>query len=158
MEEWRSGFPPIPGVIRPSACNGFDGVEAGAYAVLVPATDEDGNEIAGLRAPMVAAPLGTYTGWNIRSRGYGYGAMHGFDGSSIAFPDTAEEAAMLGDPRKSILGRYGSANEYVARIRSVAEELIADGFMLEEDLERTLELAADWGRPRHDVRLPASSA
>lgn len=157
VAEWRAGFPLIPGVILPSQPNGFDGAEANAYAVLVPATDQDGNEIAGVRAPMVAVPLATYTGWNIRSRGYGYGAMHGFNGSTIPLPDTAEEAAMLGDPRQPVLQRYGSADKYVARSRSAAAELIADGFMLEEDLERTLALAADWGRPRHEVRLPTSN-
>ncbi|MDF3061605.1 MAG: hypothetical protein K0S06_1714 [Microvirga sp.] len=152
---WRAAFPNIPGVIAPRAPNGFDGAQAGAYAVLVPAVDADGNEIAGIRAPMVAAPLATYTGWNIRSRGFGHGAMHGFDGATIALPDTAEGAAMVGDPRRPILERYGSAEGYVARIRTAAEALIADGFMLEEDLEPTLALARDWGRPRHDVSLPA---
>ena len=33
--------------------------------------DRDGNEQAGVRAPMVAAPLATYTGWNLRTRGHG---------------------------------------------------------------------------------------
>jgi hypothetical protein len=114
----------------------------------------DGNEIGGIRPPMVAAPLGTYTGWNIRSPGFGYGMMHGFNGSYIAFPGTPDEATATGDPREAILSRYDSAAEYVARVRTAAEQLIRDGFMLEEDLERTIELAADWGRPRHAVRLP----
>ena len=39
------------------------------YPVLVPAVDADGNEIAGVRAPMIAAPVGTFAGWNIRRRG-----------------------------------------------------------------------------------------
>ena len=33
---------------------------------LVSAVDEDGNEVAGIRLPAVAAPLATYTGWNPR--------------------------------------------------------------------------------------------
>ena len=37
-----------------------------SYAVLVPAADADGNDKAGVRAPMVQAPLATYTGWNLR--------------------------------------------------------------------------------------------
>ena len=35
------------------------------YTVLVPSVDRDGNDVPGVRAPMVAAPLGTYTGWNL---------------------------------------------------------------------------------------------
>ena len=123
--------------------------------MLVPAVDPDGNEIAGIRAPMVAAPLATYTGWNVRSRGFGHGAMHGFDGATIAFPETVDEVAATGDPRRPILERYGRSDGYVARIRAAAEALIAEGFMLEEDLEPTLALAGDWGRPRHDLSLPA---
>ena len=75
--------------------------------MLVPAVDPDGNEIAGVGLPMVAAPLATYTGWNVRSRGFGHGAMHGFDGATIAFPETVDEVAATGDPRRPILERYG---------------------------------------------------
>ena len=155
VEAWRSAFPQIPGALAPRTPNGFDGSAAEAYAVLVPAVDPDGNEIAGIRAPMVAAPLATYTGWNVRSRGFGHGAMHGFDGATIAFPETVDEVAATGDPRRPILERYGRSDGYVARIRAAAEALIAEGFMLEEDLEPTLALAGDWGRPRHDLSLPA---
>ena len=155
VEAWRSAFPRIPGALAPRTPNGFDGSTAEAYAVLVPAVDPDGNEIAGIRAPMVAAPLATYTGWNVRSRGFGHGAMHGFDGATIVFPETVDEVAATGDPRRPILERYGRGDGYVARIRAAAETLIAEGFMLEEDLEPTLALAGDWGRPRHDLSLPA---
>ncbi len=34
------------------------------FVVLVPQVDADGNEEGGVRLPEVAAPLGTYTGWN----------------------------------------------------------------------------------------------
>lgn len=138
FEDWRAAFPNVPGVIVPHAPNGFDGPQADAYTVLVPAVDVDGNENSGIRAPMVAVPLATYTGWNIRSRGYGYGAMHGFDGSTIPLPDRAEDAAMVGDPRRPIFERYSSIEEYLAHIRAAAEALIIEGFMLEEDLEPTL--------------------
>ena len=36
------------------------------YVDLVSAIDADGNEVAGIRLPAVAAPLATYTGWNPR--------------------------------------------------------------------------------------------
>ena len=58
------------------------------YTVLVPSVDRDGNDIPGVRAPMVAAPLGTYTGWNLRARGHGHGAQLRFEGSYIPFPES----------------------------------------------------------------------
>ena len=58
------------------------------YTVLVPSVDRDGNDVPGVRAPMVAAPLGTYTGWNLRARGHGHGAQLRFEGSYIPFPES----------------------------------------------------------------------
>jgi hypothetical protein len=173
VEEWRREFPQIPGVstprapsalplldFGPQAENGIlkeppDIVSGGGYTILVPAVCEDGNDRAGVRAPMVAAPLGTYCGWNLRARGFGYGAMHEFSGSYIPLPETAEERHATGDPRRSILERYPSVEAYVDAITAAARRLVEDGLMLEEDVERAAAAAADWGRPRHDLRLPA---
>ena len=41
---------------------------AGAWPFLVPQVDEDGNELAGIRLPDQAVPIGTLTGWNFRDR------------------------------------------------------------------------------------------
>jgi hypothetical protein len=38
-------------------------------------------------------------------------------------------------------------------IALAARQLVEQGLMLEEDVERAAAAAADWGRPRHDVRL-----
>lgn len=173
MAEYRARFPAIPGVALPVAPNELRLVDYGPhfdegreiaeppvvhtdkeYAVLVPAPDATGNDIAGVRAPMVEAPLATYTGWNLRARGHGAGALHEFSGSTIPLPESAEERAMTGDPRPSILERYGDAEGYVAAIRAAAERLVAESFLLEEDIERAVATARDWGRPRHDTRLP----
>ena len=172
FETWKSQFPQIPGVMIPSGANalplydfgpdfenGLLGKEppgvchAGGYAILVPAVDADGNEVAGVRAPMVEAPLGTCTGWNLRAREYGHGAMHEFTGSYIPFPDTDSEAAMTGDPRASVLARHGNASGYVKAIEAAARRLVDDRLMLEEDVERVVARAQDWGQPLHDVRL-----
>ena len=123
------------------------------YTILVPAVDADGNDVAGIRAPMVQAPLGTYLGWNIRARGFSEGATHEFSGSYIPLPEDDQVRAATGDPRESILARYGSAEGYVAAIEKAARELVAEGLMLEEDVERCAARAADWGRPLHDVKL-----
>ena len=171
-EEWRSQFPNIPGVATPRGPNRLPLYDFGpdferglltreppavadatGYPVLVPAVDADGNDIAGVRAPMVEAPLGTCTGWNLRARGFGAGAMHEFTGSYIPFPDTNAEAAMTGDPRPSVLARYGDAAGYRRAIEAAARRLVDERLMLEEDIERVVARAWDWGRPLYDVRL-----
>ena len=102
---------------------------------------------------LVEAPLATYTGWNLRARGFGHGAMHEFTGSTIALPETEAERAITGDPRRSIEERYGNAAGYVAAIRAAAEKLVAARLMIAEDVARCVAAAADWSRPRHDVGL-----
>ena len=53
----------------------------------MPKTDEDGNEIAGIRLPDVTVPLATYTGWSLRSGAHANdGCEHA--GQMIAFPKT----------------------------------------------------------------------
>ena len=172
FEAWKSQFPHIPGVMIPSGANSLplydfgpdfesglltreppDVAQAGGYAVLVPAVDSDGNDVAGVRAPMVQAPLGTCTGWNLRARGFGHGAMHEFTGSYIPLPDTDSEAAMTGDPRASVLARYRNAEGYEAAIEAAARRLVDERLMLEEDVERVVARARNWSRPLHDVRL-----
>ena len=102
---------------------------------------------------MVQAPLATYTGWNLRARGFGHGAMFEFNGSTIAFPNSDAERRATGDPRASIEERYGDQGGYVRAIEAAARRLVDEGFMLEEDLERCVHAARHWGAPRHDVRL-----
>ena len=38
----------------------------GAFRPLVLQVDRDGNELAGIRLPVIGVPLATYTGWNLR--------------------------------------------------------------------------------------------
>ena len=171
MAEWLRQFPRIPGVAVPSAPSDLPRLEFGqafasgilqepptvlpgsGYAVLIPAVDADGNDVAGVRAPMVEAPLATYTGWNLRARRFGQGAMHEFTGSTIPLPDSPEERAATGDPRRSILDRYANSTAYAAAIRAAAERLVEERLMLAEDVEHAVAAALSWDRPRHDVRL-----
>jgi hypothetical protein len=60
---------------------------------------------------------------------------------------------MTRDPRLSVLERYGSPERYVEAVQAAAERLVKAGLMLEEDIERVVGMATDWGRPYHDVRL-----
>jgi hypothetical protein len=80
--------------------------------------------------------------------------MHEFSGSYIPLPETPEERRATGDPRRSILERYPNAEAYIEAIRAAARQLVEQGLMLEEDVERAVVAARDWGRPRHYVRLP----
>lgn len=170
VEVWRSGFPAIPGVATPLEPNTLEQLDFGAdyergvlseppgrtgehYAVLVPATDADGNDIAGVRVPMLQVPLATYTGWNMRVRGQGHGALHEFTGSTIPFPDTPGERAITRDPRPSIEERYGNVATYQRLIGEAAHRLVADRLMIEEDVARCIAAAASWHAPRHDVSL-----
>ncbi len=169
---WREQFPAIPGVMLsagPAALPLLDfgpDAEAGVltaeppqvisedgYTVLVPAVDADGNDVAGVRAPMVRAPLGTYCGWSLRARGFGHGANFEFTGSYIPFADTPGEAQITADPRPSVLDRYPDKQAYAEAIGAAARTLVTEGLMLEEDILRCVDSASDWGRPRHQVRL-----
>ncbi|WP_430648193.1 alpha/beta hydrolase domain-containing protein [Bradyrhizobium rifense] len=121
--------------------------------ILVPSVDEDGNECDGVKAPMAAVPLGTYTGWNILKRGNGHGAISWLTkGSYIPFPDTRDEQRATRDPRKSVLERYRSSAAYVR------SRLVTKRFMIEEDVDRVVARASNWGRPRTDVRLSADDS
>lgn len=167
MDEWRRQFPAVPAALLPHGPNELYAVDrstvppsadrSGRYAVLVPAVDIDGNETAGVRAPMVAVPLATYTGWNTRAPGQGHGALHEFSGSTFPFASTEDERLVTGDPRPSVQKRYWDAAEYTARIRAAAEDLAARRLLPPEDVERAAAGAAHWSAPRHRVE-PESRA
>jgi hypothetical protein len=111
------------------------------YGTRVCAVDADGNEIAGIRLPPIAVPLGTYTGWNV------YSAqpceLCDRDGSLIPFARTQREREAVGDPRPSLKERYSSLEEYVARVRAAAEGLVSERLLLPADATRYVEAAAD---------------
>ena len=67
--------------------------------------------------------------------------------------ETPKERCAKGDPRRSILERYPNAQSYVAAITAAARQLVEERLMLEEDVERAVAAAADWGRPCHAVSL-----
>ena len=171
--EWRHQFPQIPGVALPNGPAQLPLLDFGpdfekglltlepplvlnpnGYPTLVPSVDSDGIDQGCLNAPMVLAPLATYTGWNLRARGQGQGAMHKFTGSTIPFAETPEEQLATADPRPSILERYPNSEAYLDAIRKAARQLVEERYMLEEDVERCLEWARDWDRLRHGIRLP----
>jgi hypothetical protein len=106
------------------------------YPALVPKTDPDGNDIAGIRLPEVAVPLATYTGWNLRA--VPAGGDDGCDhlGQQIDFAKTKAERIIAGDPRLSLEERYPSHGDYVQAIVSAATGLARERLLLSEDVQR----------------------
>jgi len=105
------------------------------YVPLVPATDPDGNEVAGIRLPDIAVPLATYTGWNLYKRPYPEGELCDRDGSYRPFASTPVERQKTGDPRPSIEERYASHADYVQRVKEAADRLVASRLLLKEDAD-----------------------
>jgi len=103
---------------------------------LVPRVNADGNETAGIPSVQMLVPLGTYTGWNVRKRGYGAGGGCGFIGGFIPFARTQAERIATGDPRPSLEERYRDHAGFVARVRAAAEAQVAAGWLLRDDADR----------------------
>lgn len=95
---------------------------------LAPKIDVDGNETSGLRLPDQALPLATFTGWSAGSKDCRGGAR--FD-----FPASRAAREAQGDPRLSLLERYGSRAYYVAALRSVADRLVKERLLLPVDAD-----------------------
>ena len=153
----RLDFGPDPGV--PTVVPATIGRD---YPCLVSQVDADGNEVAGIRLPLVSAPLATHLGWNRRHADIGGegqtlstgGASGGtLRGSSIPFAATRAERETTGDPRLSIEERYQSQQDFLDRIESAARQLAADGYLLEEDVEPLVAQAGE-----HYAAMAASLA
>jgi hypothetical protein len=162
VETFRSAFPAIPGVNTPSQCYTPSRLDFGPqweehgvadivpprvgqpYRTLVPQVDADGNELAGIRLPDVAVPLGTFTGWNLRAAEYGAeGQLSGLDGSYLAFARTAEERRQMSDPRPAVHERYPTRAAYLTQYLKAVLQLQQEGFLIPEDALKLLRTAAE---------------
>jgi hypothetical protein len=114
-----------------------------AYGSLVSAVNADGNETGGIALPEVAVPLGSHTGWTLRHSEIGGEAQRlVFGGATIPFPKTRAEREASGDPRLSIAERYRSRDDYLERVRRAAVALASERYILDEDVDLTVALAA----------------
>ncbi|WLE96150.1 MAG: alpha/beta hydrolase domain-containing protein [Candidatus Electrothrix communis] len=111
------------------------------YTVLVPKVDSDGNEVAGIKSPDLLAPLGTYTGWNLRDIGYAEGELCGLTGSHVPFAETEAERLSNGDSRPSLEARYGDHQGYVDAVQAAVDQLVADRLLLPSDAARYMQWA-----------------
>ena len=112
------------------------------YRVLVPQVNSDGNDVAGIRLPEVAVPLGTYTGWNVTvpqlsELRYLSGLVGGFE----PFARTKEQRLANGDTRLSIAERYSGRPDYLAKVRRAADDLVRQRFLRVEDVPSVLQAA-----------------
>jgi hypothetical protein len=146
----RTGFPAIPGFTVVREANAVarfkDWVHpkpAGGkqYAARVAKVGGDGNEVAGIRLPDIAAPLATHTGWNAYKSPFPDGEMCDRDGSYAPFAKTQAERAASHDPRPSLEELFGSRERYVAGIAAAAQALVKDRLLLPEDAERYIAAA-----------------
>ena len=113
---------------------------------LFPRIDADGNELDGIRSPLLQAPLGSYVGWNIFKSGFQAGRYCGNTGGYIPFAATRTEREAAGDPRPSLEERYPSHAAYVAKVKAAADELVVQRYMLAADAVRIVSeaQAAKW--------------
>ncbi len=162
LVDWRhgsTGFPNIPGVEYPEILQQPHWLDFGPrwqkerivdfqppvirgdYKVMAPRCGPDGNELDCLLPAEVAVPVATYTGWNLRSADAGAaGQLVSLTGSYIPFPRTKADRERTKDPRLSVQERYGSREEYVRQFTKACDKLRADGYLLEEDANRLIEL------------------
>jgi hypothetical protein len=106
------------------------------YPSYVSKVDHDGNELAGIRLPAVAAPIATHTGWALRR--VELGGHDGCEGSgqSIAFERTKADRLAKGDPRPSLEERYKNHAGYVAAVAKEARKLEQQRLLLPADVQR----------------------
>ena len=150
---WRTDVGPegASGVMRVPAALGE------RYQNYVSALDSDGNEVAGIRMPDISVPVATYTGWNPRHpETGGTGQINLMQGSTFPFAATKAEREQRGDPRPSIEERYRDRDAYLAQVRAAAESLADQRYLLAEDIDLAVRLAAE----RYDAfaATPAGAA
>ena len=100
-----------------------------------------GNELAGIRLPMINAPLATYLGWNLRPSAIGAPRETlEYVGGIYPLARRREERNPR-DPRSVITELYASRADYLKQIAAEAASLVAQRLMLKEDVPRVVEAA-----------------
>jgi hypothetical protein len=160
LVDWKhTGFPRIPSVDNPQVIQEPSLLDFGprweserimdqlpprrvrSYRVKAARCDSDGNVLGCLLPPEVAVPTATYTGWNLYAPGRGpAGELVRLQGSYIPFSRTKQERDNNNDPRPSLDERYGDLDNYLTLLRKKCREMISDRYLLEEDVEPTIEV------------------
>jgi hypothetical protein len=138
-------FPSVPGLGDPRVIEGPGQMINGKFSplpFLVAQVDADGNELAGIRVPEVSVPLATTTGWNFRAERIGNAkTIYALLGSYLPLARTRAERDARRDPRLSIEERYKGRDDYLQQIRTAANALVKDRFILQQDVEDVVQRA-----------------
>ena len=113
------------------------------YVNVVSKVDQDGNELAGIRLPPVAAPLATTTGWALRRSGFGENEGCEGAGQFIPFRRTKEDRLATNDPRLSVEERYHTHTGYVEAVVKSVNELMKRRLLLPDDAQEYIKSAED---------------
>jgi hypothetical protein len=111
------------------------------YPSFVSSVEEDGNELAGIRLPAVAAPVATTSGGGLRAAQFGGPDGCESSGQLIPFKTTKADRLASGDPRRSLEERYKNHANYVKAVRKAAESLASQRLLLPEDVQRYVDQA-----------------
>ena len=165
-EQLADTFRSIPGVNFPEPLRRIHRLDFGAnegqptkvppevgdpFPNLVAAVDQNGNETSGILLPAISVPVATCTGWNLRHQDMGgTGQILSNTGATIPFAATRAQREADGDPRPSLEERYATREDYLEQVSSAATGLVAQGYLLEEDLDT---VAADAAR-QYDLIQP----
>lgn len=159
LPQKRVGFPDIPGVNFNGLMTTGDLFNYGSsfdegiltivppflvgspYRVFVPKTDDDGNDVAGIRLPEIEVPLATYTGWGLRAAAFAGDDLCDMAGQKIDFRQTKADRLAVGDPRLSIEERYPTHKKYVREVTRAAIRLYQQRLLLLEDVQRYVDEA-----------------
>jgi hypothetical protein len=124
------------------------------YPALLPQVDADGNDLDGLRSVTLMAPLGTYTGWNVRRAGFSQGDACDLIGSYIPFASTAAQRLATSDVRRSLQERYRSLSGFTQVVTAAAAHLASLGYLLPADEAAAVASAVNQAQQAGLVILP----
>jgi hypothetical protein len=124
------------------------------YPTLLPQVDADGNDLDGLRSVTLMAPLGTYTGWNVRRAGFSQGDACDLIGSYIPFASTAAQRLATSDARRSLQERYRSLSGFTQVVTAAAAHLASLGYLLPADEAAAVASAVNQAQQAGLVILP----
>jgi hypothetical protein len=161
LSEAAAAFPAIPHVSFPPVYDTYELLDFGSlfgshggiltnqpplngpsYAIRLPETNSDGIDLAGVHQIESRVPLGTSTGWNLRSAAHrGPNALCVLTGSYFPFATTSAERLLSGDPRPSLQERYGSHQGFVAAVEKAAQDLVKERFLLQVDADADISAA-----------------
>jgi Alpha/beta hydrolase domain len=160
LDEATAAFPQIPQVDFPTVLDTYEALNFGplfnsqggiitiqppengpSYTILVPKSDENGIDLAGVHQIESRAPIGTSVGWNIRTPAHRGPNLCVLTGSYFPFANTVMDQVTSGDPRPSLVQLYGSHDGFVAAVKKAAYELVREGFLLSEDANAAINTA-----------------